>query len=41
MATPNPSLDWTLTGKPRWSQSVVVHHPLRGQRVYPARAVQL
>ncbi len=39
--TPNPSLERTLTGKPRWPRSGVVHHPLRGQRVSPARAAQL
>ncbi len=38
---PDPSLEGTLTGKPRWPRSGVVHHPLRGQRVSPARAPQL
>ncbi len=37
---PNHSLEGTLTGKPRWPQSGVVHHPLRRQRVFPARAPQ-
>jgi hypothetical protein len=38
---PNPSLERTPAGKPRWPRSGVAHHPLRGQRVSPARAPQL
>ena len=38
---PNPSLERTPTGKPRWPRSGAAHLPLRGQRVSPARAAQL
>ncbi len=39
--SPNPSLERTRNGRPRWPRSAVVHHALRGQRVLPLRAAQL
>jgi hypothetical protein len=38
---PNPSLERTRNGRPRWPRSAGVHHAPRGQRVLPLRAAQL
>jgi hypothetical protein len=38
---PNPSLEWTRSGKALGPRGVVVHHPPRGPSAFPARAPQL
>ena len=39
--TPNPSLEWTATGKALGPRAGVVHHPSRGPSAFPASAAQL
>ena len=39
--TPNPSLEWTATGKPLGPRASQCHHPSRGPSAFPASAPQL
>jgi hypothetical protein len=41
VAPPNPSLEWTRSGKALGPRGVVGHHPPRGPSAFPARAPQL
>jgi len=40
-ARPNPSLEWTATGKALGPRASQCHHPSRGPSAFPASAPQL